>query len=346
MSYKESVVELFGKNMKQADICRTLGISKGYVHIILRNAGLKRPPPSRLDRKTIATIGRKYTSGFSVKEIQEELGLSEYDVEMSLGNKFRNPGDSNHMRAVRESPSLTRKQEQLILGSLLGDASITKSENRGYYIQVTHSEKQFGYAEHKARLLKVNLTDYVNHGFSRSRMFKAVYKNAAVSEYLETLVLMGGKKCVNQAWVDKLTMEGIAYWFMDDGCSVKKRYCIAVNFSTLGFTRTECEILVQKLLDFGFRSTIQRARKCKTGDGLVISVSTKDTEKFIAAVRPYVWPIECMRYKIKTHVKLPRKSSTASRTDCELKEVPSRATLSFKDFQKDRKPSTSTEENH
>lgn len=295
------VVKLYRDGWKQAEISKKLGIHKSYVHLVLRNHGVKPFPPTRINTKLIQKIKNEYQSGLSIQELIDKYKITRYDVTVVLKKKFRHPGDSNHAKAMRNSSFIDEHQKQLLLGTLLGDGSISKSKHRSYKVSVGHSEKQKGYVEYKAKMMGCNIHKLVNHGFSNLPFWRFVYQNVRVSEYLKGIVLINEKKTVNQRWMDELTLEGVAYWFMDDGSSSfnKSKKNIVVHFSTESYSYEEQILLINKLAKFGFKTSINNIKSRKEGTNMFLSMSQIDTIKFMKSIKKYVWPIKCMRYKIK-----------------------------------------------
>lgn len=113
-----------------------------------------------------------------------------------------------------------------------------------------------------------------------------------------------GKKVVTREILDKLESLGLAVWYMDDGSFNRKRCSIA----TYQFTE-QIEMIVDWFKDkYDLNIKIQSERKNKNSflskklDRILIYKSlrmdTKNSQKFIDLIKPYITPIECMRYKI------------------------------------------------
>lgn len=89
--------------------------------------------------------------------LARKLRLSRCAVENRLrilGIKIRTLSEfcSEHNLSKNDSP-LTRKQDTLILGSMLGDACLHAIKNsQNLVLRFCHSVRQFGYLEHKHRV--------------------------------------------------------------------------------------------------------------------------------------------------------------------------------------------------
>lgn len=290
MDLKSQVIDAYNNNIPQAQIARDLGIHKGYVHNILRLNGLLSCAPCRLSPDNMDVVKKLYSDGHSAQEIQDKLNISRYDVRQALDNKARHYSDSNHIRAVRLSPVITEQQKQLCIGTLLGDGSIGRNTNRGYYVQIAHSAKQRDYIEHKAKILGVKTHDYKNSGFSKLPLVTCWFKNAAFSKYIEEVILRSGKKFINEKWMKDLGPEGIAYWFMDDGSSS----VYSAHFHTQGFLLEENQILQAKLETYGVHTTLH---KTNDGHGHFIYVRSSGREILYDMIEPFIIP--SMKYKMK-----------------------------------------------
>jgi hypothetical protein len=300
---QQQIVQLFKEGKRQIEISRLTGVRPSWVYAILRNHEQIPFPRSRLDKNTVKKIRWLYKSGKPVSAIVNELNVTNYDVTVVLKKKFRTSGESLHLNGINNAPEVDESTKQLILGSLLGDASISKSMNRSYYIRISHTEKQRGYTEYLTSKLGVKIHEsyYESSTFSKVpfKVYKLTYKNARFLKYLESVVLMDGKKKVSQKWLNELGLEGIAYWFMDDGSSTWCGNSVIINFSTLGFDAEENKLLAEKLTSMGYLTRIRLDHRKYNGPGLFLSMSMTVTQKFMEDIKQYVWPIECMRYKIK-----------------------------------------------
>jgi hypothetical protein len=123
------------------------------------------------------------------------------------------------------------------------------------------------------------------------------YQNKGALMKIASIVCVGKKK-VNPKWVNMLTLEGIAYWFMDDGSSswrVKGKSSF-VRFSTQSYNRHEVGLLIGKLRSYGLDARLQYSAY---GKGFGIGIPVRGSQRFFHLIKRYVWPIRCMHYKIK-----------------------------------------------
>lgn len=104
------------------------------------------------------------------------------------------------------------KQNQLILGSLLGDAGINKDKRyEGYEFAERHSLSQIEYLKWKNEHLNFNFSIYEKKNVCAIRKNNKIFK-----EYRE-LFYPKGTKIVTKEVLNKLNPLGLAIWHMDDG---------------------------------------------------------------------------------------------------------------------------------
>ncbi len=121
-------------------------------------------------------------------------------------------------------------QEQVIIGSLLGDGALSnpksKNSNARYpHLTIGHQERQLDYLKLKYQLLK-NLTsceiklspDSHNDGYDRQRFYYFRTKNFPwLLNYRKVMHTNGNKLNVPPELIKRLNPLGMAVWFMDDG---------------------------------------------------------------------------------------------------------------------------------
>ncbi len=301
--YTPKVKQMMEAGMKQAEIARVLGIHKSYVSNLIRDITGRTMSVTRMSPHQVEEALNMYDNGYSMREIWTDLNVTEYDVKQLLRGKTRSHHESNHLRAVRLSQPITESQIQCLLGTLLGDGSIVQNQNRGYRLNVKHGIAQLEYVKHKANVLGVEHRVHTYkpnlRSFSKNGSCGFTYQNAGGMKYIESFVIRGGKKTVNEEWLERLSMEGIAYWFMDDGCSSWVGKSVSVQFSTLGFPEDATELLRLKLDKLGFKTSKYQDRRATHKNQYFLSMSRYHTKDFLGAISAYVLPIECMRYKIK-----------------------------------------------
>lgn len=210
---------------------------------------------------------------------------------------------------------LTERQKNILIGTLLGDASMARPLNKpSYYIKFEQKITQADYVHHLYEVFK----PYVGTG-PQTRVIKNSYhitpgqschfRTYGHKDFIPYYNLfytncgkgleLNYKKRVPRNIAELLTAEGLAYWFMDDGSSQRTSQGIntCFNFSTHGFSYEDQTLLRLTLENkFGLYS---RIRKDKTFFRLYIKAESAN--KFVDLIRPYIRPsflykIESIKY--------------------------------------------------
>lgn len=202
---------------------------------------------------------------------------------------------------------LTYEQEQMILGSLLGDAGLSfrkRNTHETFEFYVAHGPKQLQYIQQTAHMLGANVKKYYQSKTSfcaGALYYRYSYSNKQELCRIYKLCFKNRKKFINSKWLNKVEAPAIAYWFMDDGSSsfdITNKKTVMVRFATQSFSKRENLSLIKKLLDFGIKASL---RSVKDGTGYNIYIRQKSVNKFMDLVEPYIVSPD-MKYKIKRRV--------------------------------------------
>lgn len=188
---------------------------------------------------------------------------------------------------------LSPSQKQLLIGSTLGDGTITVS---GAY-SCSHSKKQLDYFNNKMAVLS-NICSGKKQ--SNSQFFEktgttthAIHFTTGCNKYcyhLRNIFYPNDIKIVPFDFLmENLEAQGLAYWYMDDGGYGLKSSIL----STCSFKYEENKML-QKLFweKFKIKFNINGNK-----DGRwILRCPTNSTPAFISLIRPYILPI--FRYKL------------------------------------------------
>ena len=230
-------------------------------------------------------------SQLSVPQERSYLQISDGSI---LPNYCPNPKLTDAKKQDILKP-LSTQQLQLVLGTLLGDASMGFQTHYPRY-RTNHGMKQKEYVLHKARIMQnyINSPPVItpNLGYGKwSCSFDTV--TTPIFEFIRTLCYkkIEGKymKTITQEWLNYLTWEGIAYWYMDDGSLGKSN---ALHIHTEGFSMDKTAILSQWLALKGIQTKITMAKK----KYYILMMNQENLYKFVEQIRPYIIP--SMQYKI------------------------------------------------
>lgn len=264
------------------------------------------------------TIELKPITGWfrnSGKQIYATKFESTGTVYSSNNHVFITPNGEKKLSELKIGSEVYRKgiilndyQKQFIYGSLLGDASLSRSGIQGnknnskfggskVRFKFIHGQKQKEYLEYKYSVLKdfvkTPIKYFTNKGWPNYKesslcTFSTLSHQSFINIYNTTTI--NNKKTVTTDWVSKLDWAGIAIWFCDDGSLAKKgRSC---TISTNGFTLDEVLLLQNLLKSKGVFANIKKDIKT----GYYLYISKEDCTTFINNITPFV--PKSMAYKV------------------------------------------------
>lgn len=183
-------------------------------------------------------------------------------------------------------------QEQVLIGSILGDGCIQLRYKRCYSYIEAHCLKQEKYLLWKNSFLNFYM-GYTKHKLAKEGKQANIYKSNISFKKYYNLFYPNGKKIVTKEILDMLELLGLAVWFMDDGNY--NYWNKTIRIATLGFNLKENKIIQSYLknkhnLKCGFEKRI------KINTKYFLSFNQSETKKFIEVIKPYIIP--SMEYKI------------------------------------------------
>jgi len=211
---------------------------------------------------------------------------------------------------------LTRDEEAILLGCLLGDGHIEKRGN-SYRFKIRHCTKQKGYVEWKYQKLKrFCMTEPKIIANGKDGAYSAVYFNSRSGRFLEQYHTLfyekvdrspkksNYQKKISPECVQFLPKNSLllAVWFLDDGhCRTD---CSGGRIATDCFSKTEVLSLQHYLFtNYKIRTTLVNFKTNKnqtTRHYLSILGKEGNFQLFTNLIKPIVEQIPCMVYKIKT----------------------------------------------
>lgn len=195
----------------------------------------------------------------------------------------------------QEDHQLSHLQEQMILGSLLGDMNIGKSRKHQptCRLALVHSVKQKELFMKKVEILGEFMGSYREYSYLDNRtnnIYSALRGNSKSHKIFNDIynkLYINGIKTITQEYLNMIDHPiALAYWFMDDGTNSGQ---IATNC----FSFKEVKLLSNWLENkFGIITTIQKNLRDYT---LYIVASSRF--EFDNLISPYIIP--SMKYKLK-----------------------------------------------
>jgi len=146
----------------------------------------------------------------------------------------------------------------LVYGTLLGDTSVSPPHRRAQpRVYFHHGKCQREWAEYKARRLNglgIRTRITKNGGYGQMSCVGVGSCHPALNEVCR---VVGRPKRVTDEWLSRISEEGWAWWYMDDG-SVNRG---GITFHTEGFSRAEVRVLAKFLLGMGFSARVERVTR-------------------------------------------------------------------------------------
>jgi len=227
---------------------------------------------------------------------------------VSTPNGWKTVGELNEGDIVhRLSVTLNDIQEQLVFGSLLGDANITKNASRakrGFVrgtcprMRFVHGVKQLAYLRFKHELMrnmvKTNPSQCIKKTFIECGPIETWrFATVASPVFFDAwnLTMQDGKKTVSRQWLDRVGPMGMAFWFCDDGALREYKTAAGNHYSvtlhTQGFGLPGNVELQKWLQSKRFSGSILKEKK--NGHTLYRIALDKDgSERFLQEIWPYV----------------------------------------------------------
>jgi DNA-binding CsgD family transcriptional regulator len=231
-----------------------------------------------------------YYKNLTNKQISKKLGYTEKSI-LAILAKHKLP--SHRSEEIIETNELM----QFIIGSILGDGSLSKLSHGKHNsrLRVAHCLRQSDYCIWKANLLKkYNLLSQVRYDHTFDSRFKepdyTIIKMSSIAhpiftKYRQTCYKNDKFKSVNIDIVKKIDPLGLAIWYMDDG----SRTACSMTLSTNSFSQEELLILVDILYNnFKLKFSIHKAG--------ILYLKSECWERFVNLIEEYILP--CMKYKI------------------------------------------------
>ncbi len=190
---------------------------------------------------------------------------------------------------------LFNEEHEIILGTLLGDASI-RQRNKNSCLRIAHSLKQRDYLIS----IKDKFADFEIAEFSQrtriinNRKVEMIHfstKTHPIFNYYRKLFYQNGRKIITKEILNQITARSLAYWICDDGSFCKKQeyFIICTNSYSLEEHKLMKQFFNEK---FKLNPTIGfRDEKY-----YYLRFNKEDSKKLIKIIKPFI--PQSMKYKI------------------------------------------------
>jgi len=181
--------------------------------------------------------------------------------------------------------SLTKVQQSMIVGTLLGDGTLRKKSNTLLEINHSHKQKEYVLWFYSALENLVSTPPKLRKSGKNRMSYRFTTKSLEVlNSFHEVFYEKGCKRVPNELILDPLSL---AIWFMDDGS--KDRSSVYLN--TQQFTLSDQQMLLEKLSEMNLFGSLNRDKKY-----FRIRLFKESLKRFQSIVDPHV--IESMKYKL------------------------------------------------
>lgn len=261
----------------QRDRNLNLAVKSGFPDLRLVDSDILR---DEYNSSSLSFMGEKY--GVSKTLIKSYFN----DIGIDVLNKSE--------RAVLGLPErLNDLQHSLLVGSILGDCSVSRSSNGYCRFSEHHSLRQKPYLDWKASIYGKFIKNIIPSDkrsveggvFKGFRMYSCSHK--IFSEYYE--MFYDDKKRLPKNFDELIDPFSLMVWYLDDG-SVRNDYSIATTFE-----QSDIDVIIKVLKDKFGLEVVDKPRK--QGDNLEIHIlHFKDSDAFFNLIKDF-FP-SCMRYKV------------------------------------------------
>jgi hypothetical protein len=209
---------------------------------------------------------------------------------------------------LSEVPASIRDPRSVIIGTLLGDASLVWPKNkdhepygRGPRLTLSHSKSQSDLVyvvEAALSMLDVKCSSGWTGGGGFANAQPKKWLSSQTSTFLAELYPLfyrDGKKVLTKEVLDLVDDEALAYWIMDDGCASYEESARgkdkAISLATCCFSDEEHLLAVSSFASRGLSASVKR-----TGEYPLLSFDMDSSRKISRLVDPYFLP--AMKYKL------------------------------------------------
>jgi superfamily II DNA or RNA helicase len=189
--------------------------------------------------------------------------------------------------------TLNPDQEQILIGSYLGDGHLRKIPSGRFRLHVIHGIKQSAYCVWKAAIFGCNARYVAQNGYSKKPAVKFTSKIIDLDHHMSSNV----KENCPDWMIEKLDARGLAIWFMDDGYMNRTKN--SADLAVCSFNENSQIKLVNKLRSMGIacRRYFVKCQDHRNPGYWIIKINANGCQQLINLISPYLHP--SMLYKIR-----------------------------------------------
>lgn len=231
---KENTIKLVGNlgesihNYTFDQLAEMIGTSSRSLRGYLNELGIKKiHSPSKVSAiSPNGEVEELISQGLSSGQIAKQLNLKVRQI--TCYRNVNNLGSDNSNKSRRGLPiKLAAEEEQVVIGSLLGDGCIDlNNRERGYCrLTIKHGPKQEEYIKYKQNLLSRFSSPVVSKFRKDKRekfkdhttLYFTTTTDPLFKEYRDKWYTSEGKKFICREDFDRIDYLGLSIWIMDDG---------------------------------------------------------------------------------------------------------------------------------
>lgn len=198
--------------------------------------------------------------------------------------------------------TFSREQEEVLYGTLLGDAYMTnpaKNNKKHAFLSLEHSTKQQAYCTWKAELLGMAYYTRDRYDVRTDKTYHSMVCYSAVSptynDIYKKVYPTGQFKRLNEDILNSIGPLGLAIWYMDDGCTMYEGR--RAKLCTERYTLLEQQVIQQWFADkWNLHPTIQEKPSNGTMKYILV-FDVVDTYSLLNIIRPFVVTPD-LQYKV------------------------------------------------
>lgn len=269
--------------------------------------------------------------GMPLEDIAKKYGITKENISFLRQLYGIKAKGANYQKRKRTEEPLTRRQIEILCGSLMGDAGKMSSSSAKF----KHTESQKDYVlwlyKEFENIASKNSLKYEENVDYRSETVNKFYRfytmaNSDVEKILSMFYIKrNGEpvKIVTKEILDLLTPISVATWYMDDGKIDHHHRSSADNSAEIilctdSFTLEEHNLIVDWFKEkWGIETEIKEQLKDNGSIKRRIRIRYTDNDKFLSLVSPYVLPV--FHYKIHYKDYLDYRGNKES--DISMKEI-------------------------
>jgi len=279
MDTRLEVLKLYEQGYRDKEIAIMLNKSFGRIAQIRKEFNL--PRNFKFKKKDFLDL---HSKGLTDNKIADLLGVSATRI-----SEFRR--SLNLISNKSSDINITKVQEQLIIGTVLGDGHLYNYKDTAM-LKFDHSLKQKDYLFYKYNIIK-NLCNKEPYYLTQKdkRTSKVYEKYSCRTKSLISLkkyrkLFYCPKKQINLEICDLIDTMAVAIHYFDDGYLHKNRYYYIAMY---GYSKESVKLYME-MLKYKFNINAS----CKNGNNLYIKADS--IEKFTNLIKPYT--VKSMEYKL------------------------------------------------